>query len=207
MTETDNLVHLVFANEDDMKRGRAIDEAAVRFMHLTAEIDRKYGAKGEGSVGIDAMLFAIARVIFDNKEAELWDAIVGDIAGRIETYIHHLEEGTDNARQQASEAPPAEAAKDDQTLFETAAVWLSPAAKIADRMEMAIVREFDPDEETCMEDALSHLAQADVLRALALTSVATLSNVSHGDIEEDIEEFIREVRAIFNDEGALRVEH
>ena len=92
MTETDNLVHLVFANEDDMKRGRAIDEAAVRFMHLTAEIDRKYGAKGEGSVGIDAMLFAIARVIFDNKEAELSDAIVGDIAGRIETYIHHLEE-------------------------------------------------------------------------------------------------------------------
>ena len=58
-----------------------------------------------------------------------------------------------------------------------------------------------------MEGALTHLAQADVLRALALTVVATLSNVSHGDIEEDIEEFISEVRAIFNGEGALRVEH
>ena len=69
------------------------------------------------------------------------------------------------------------------------------------------MREFDPDEETNMECALSHLAQADVLRALALTSVATLSNVTHGDIEEDVEEFIREVRAIFNGEGALRIEH
>ena len=94
MTETDNVVHLMFANEDDMKRGRAIGEAAVRFMHLTAEIDKEYGAsaKGEGSVGIDAMLFAIARVIFDNQQAELWDAIVEDIAGRIETYIDDLEE-------------------------------------------------------------------------------------------------------------------
>ena len=94
MTATDNVVHVVFANEDDMKRGRAIGEAAVRFMHLTAEIDKEYGAsaKGEGSVGIDAMLFAIARVIFDNQQAELWDAIVEDIAGRIETYIDDLEE-------------------------------------------------------------------------------------------------------------------
>lgn len=98
--------------------------------------------------------------------------------------------------------------KDDKTFFEAAAEFpRSPAAEIADRMEMAIVREFDPDEETCMEGALTHLAQADVLRALALTVVATLSNVSHGDIEEDIEEFISEVRAIFNGEGALRVEH
>ena len=97
---------------------------------------------------------------------------------------------------------------DDKTLFETAAKFpRNPAAEIADRMELAIVREFDPDEETCMECALTHLAQADVLRALALTSVATLSNVSHGDIEEDVEEFICEVRAIFNGEGPLRLEH
>ena len=61
-------------------------------------------------------------MIFDNKEAELWDAIVEDIARRIETYIHHLEEAADHARQQAPEAPPAEAVKDDKTFFETAAV-------------------------------------------------------------------------------------
>ena len=48
MTATNNVVHVVFAKEDDMKRGRAIGEAAVRFMHLTAEIDKEYALQNEG---------------------------------------------------------------------------------------------------------------------------------------------------------------